>query len=230
MGEEISGPNTAHPSFVENLEPVEPPPQVGLRPVLLAVLLTSLAWIVIGGLLLLRWRQPQSRAFEIQPPPATSTPQPSPTPAPLLVEVDGAVEHPGLYELPPGSRIEQALAAAGGLTRQADPRSLNLAQSLQDGMKIYAPAQGETPPPAPAPSGSAAGQTDSAVETTFPLNINQASEAELQTLPGIGPVTAQAIIAHREANGPFDSVERIVDVKGIGAGTLEKIRALITVQ
>ncbi len=202
------------------------------RPILLAVLLTSLAWLIVAGGAALAWRRPQPVAFAIQPPPATVTPAPTPTPAPIQVEVAGAVQRPGVYELPAAARVGDALDAAGGLVANADGEALSLARPLQDGEKLVAP----TVRPASAAAAFAAPEPAVAVRSggselggASLLDINTASAQELEALPSIGPVTAQAIVDYRTASGPFRSVEDIVKVKGIGPATLEKIKLLITV-
>lgn len=221
--------------------PVDPPDEAprpaesatSRRSVVLAVLLTSLAWLILGGGALLAWRQPKPVAFQVQPPPATFTPAPTPTPAPILVDVAGAVARPGVYRLAVGARAADAIEAAGGLAPHADGDALNLARSLQDGEKLVvpgrqpdraAPAAGVSAAPSPPAGHGGDGSPDSAAL----LDINRASAQELEALPAIGPVTAQAIVDYRTANGPFRSVEELVQVKGIGAATLEKIKALIT--
>jgi competence protein ComEA len=207
------------------------PAGAGRRPVLLAVLLTSLLWLVLAGGVLLAWRQPRPVAFQVQAPPATSTPAATPTPGPIQVEVAGAVAAPGVYTLPAGGRGADAIAAAGGLTADADSAAINLARPLQDGEQVVAPTRPPTQPAAAAGSlsldAARSGGIDLAVAGL--IDLNRASLEELDRLPGIGPVTAQAIVEYRTANGPFRSVEEIVNVKGIGPATLENIRALVTV-
>jgi competence protein ComEA len=165
----------------------------------------------------------------IVPPEATATPEPTATPGPLNVFVSGAVVAPAVYQLPPGSIVAEAIERAGGFTRQAAQAQVNLALSLSDGMQIHVPEVGETPvviPPISAPAPTAASEQSTAAGS---ININTASQAELTQLPGIGPSTAAAIIQYREQNGPFDSVEAITNVPGIGSVRLEQIRHLITV-
>lgn len=202
------------------------------RPVLLAILLTSLAWLVAGGAAILLWRLPKPVAFQVQPPPATATPLPSPTPAPVAVDVAGAVRRPGVYRLPAGARVADAIAAAGGMSDDADVGSLSLARAVQDGEKLDVPAASAAATVRLAEPITTTRSTSIGVgNTDAPLiDINAASLQELETLPGIGPKTAQAIIDYRAANGPFVSIEDLDQVKGIGEGTLAKIRALITVQ
>jgi competence protein ComEA len=151
---------------------------------------------------------------------------PAPTPAPLVVHVAGAVVHPGVYQLPAGSRVQDAIQAAGGLLPEADTQALNLAALLQDGEQISIPFVQPTLPALEAPPRAAPLPTPQAGKL---ININTATQAELESLPGIGPSLAQQIIAYRKANGPFATIEDIIDVPGIGPKTFEKIKGLITV-
>jgi competence protein ComEA len=150
--------------------------------------------------------------------------------AEVLVDVQGAVARPGLHRLPEGSRLGDAIAAAGGYGLQVDIRAaaerLNLAERLTDGAKIYVPARGDpTQPPAPSPPAAAGGGAPGATDL---IEINGASQAQLETLPGIGPVTAGKIIAARE-EAPFNSVDELLSRKVVGPATFEKVRALVTV-
>lgn len=147
------------------------------------------------------------------------------TPAALQVHVTGAVARPGVYALPPGSRVQDALQAAGGPTEDADLERLNLARRLQDGEQVRVPRR-STPQP-PALAGTA---TPAASPEALKININTATAQELEALPGIGPTLAQRIVAYREANGPFTSIEQLLEVKGIGPVLLEKIRPYIFVE
>lgn len=206
--------------------------------VALAVLLTTLVWLAVGGAWTLFFRRPEPVAFAIQPPPATSTPLPTPTPGPVFVEVTGAVRLSGVYELPPGSRVEQAIAAAGGMKAGADAGQVDLAQLVYDGQKLVVPEAPKEQPTAAAMASRSAGvdapaspSADHAANPRGPsLNVNTATAEELDALPGIGPVTAAAIVAYREAHGRFTSIEGLLDVKGIGEATLAKFRDLITLQ
>lgn len=182
-------------------------------------------WIVIAGLLgagilVLANRPPAGEPITLLPPP---------TEAPLVVQVSGAVDSPGVYSLPQGSRMQDAIQAAGGLLPAANPDSLNFAAALSDGQKIVVP---ETA--APVEPGQRSESLDlSSQSTPAPgelVNINTASQVQLETLPGIGPVLAADIIAYREANGPFQNPEDILKVPGIGPAKLEGIRDLITLQ
>lgn len=145
----------------------------------------------------------------------------------VMVDIKGAVQKPGVYQLPKDARVKDALAQAGGATKEADLRQLNLASKLQDEMAVYIPAAGEEiPPSSPVSSISSSGTSNNQ-----PLvNINTANTDELQTLNGIGPSKASAIVSYREENGLFQKVEDLGQVSGIGDKSLEKIKAQITVQ
>jgi competence protein ComEA len=136
----------------------------------------------------------------------------------LVVSVVGAVAQPGLATLPPGARVDDALHHAQPLP-EADVLALNLAQRLTDGQQLVVPAVGE-PAAVPAEAGAAGGGGA--------VSLNSASAAELTTLPGVGPATAAAIVAHREATGGYGSVEQLLDVKGIGPAKFESLRESVT--
>lgn len=145
----------------------------------------------------------------------------------LVVHVAGAVVHPGVHELPAGSRVADAIAAAGGLHPDADSARLNLAAPLVDGERVYVVRVGEADPPAvPGATGAAA---PGAGPPAGPIDLNTADEAALDSLPGIGPATAAAIVAHRAQIGRFSSVDQLLDVRGIGAAKLDAIRDLVRV-
>lgn len=162
------------------------------------------------------------------------------TAAALTVYVSGKVAAPGVYTLPVGSRINDAIVAAGGMTPDANKDAINLAERVSDGEQITVPAAGEAPIPVSGgfqttPTRAASSTASRAKTPTAQLppagkvNINTATAEELDALPGIGPVLAQRIIAYREANGPFKSVADIVNVPGIGSALLAKLKDLITV-
>ncbi len=162
------------------------------------------------------------------------TPEPSPVrdPGRIMVDVVGAVARPGLHELPAASRVADAVAAAGGLTAEADRVRLNLAEPLSDGSRLWVPAVGESAGPevVPITSGPGDGSPEtSAAAGGAPLNVNTASAAALEALPGIGPALAAAIVEHRQRSGPFATVDELVEVSGIGPVKLEQIRPLATV-
>lgn len=143
----------------------------------------------------------------------------------LVVEVVGAVARPGVYELPPGSRVADAIAAAGGYAADVDPRALearlNLAAKLQDGQVIRVPRRGDA-------GSSGLGPVTDGASTTGPIDLNTATAEQLDGLPGVGPVTAQKIIASREQKA-FTSVEELLSRKLVSAATMAKIRSLVTV-
>ena len=153
----------------------------------------------------------------------------------IVVDVDGAVAHPGLYKLPPGSRVQAALAAAGGLSPQADAHRINRAAKLHDGQKLYVLSQGESAPPLAASNGQGCegqactraegGVAGSDAEGQGLVNINTANATQLTQLPGVGPAIAQKIIDYRTANGPFTSVDDLTKVPGIGAAKLAQIKS-----
>lgn len=169
-------------------------------------------------------------------PPGNSMPAgvlaPSATPGPIHVYVSGAVVQPAVYQLPVGSIIDDAVRAAGGFAVGADTSAVNLAQPAADGMQVHVPLLAEnlpTPPPISLPPVGATAVRMTGITLNGLININTAEQMELEMLPGIGPATAANIIAHREANGPFASIESIMDVPGIGEGRFEDLRELITV-
>ncbi len=171
--------------------------------------------ILLGaGLIVLVSRPPRGRPVILRPPP---------TPLPVLVHVTGAVLQPGLYSLPPGSRVQDAILAAGGFSASADEQGLNLAAVLLDGSRVNVPS-------IVTPESGSSGLSKEATSTpTFPIDLNTATLAELDSLPGIGPVTAQAIIDYRDQNGPFARIQDIDRVPGIGPATYEQIKDLITI-
>jgi competence protein ComEA len=146
---------------------------------------------------------------------------------PIVVDVRGAVRSPGVYELAPGARMQDAVSAAGGLGPTADLSVINLARRLRDGEVVVI---GEVPTISGSPeAGQAATGAFDAGETTGKLNINTATTSELVALPGVGEVTAQRIVDYRNANGPFHSVDELDHVQGISARTIEGLRDLVTV-
>jgi competence protein ComEA len=161
---------------------------------------------------------------------APGAPETADVPGPLWVHVAGAVAQPGLYELRAGARVGDALAAAGGARPDAAVDGVNLAQPLTDGEQVHVPtaeeyATGAGGMPAPGESsgqggGVAGGRVD----------INRASAAELEALPGVGPATAKKILADREANGPFSTPEDLMRVSGIGEKKFEAMRDLVIVR
>ncbi|HFI0252173.1 TPA: helix-hairpin-helix domain-containing protein [Streptococcus suis] len=158
---------------------------------------------------------------------ATST-EASEEPSQLVVDVKGAVAKPGLYTLAAGARVNDAVEAAGGLTSQADPKSINLAQKLSDEAVVYVANKDENISVVASTTASSAMSQEE--KNTSLVNLNTATEADLQTISGIGAKRAADIIAYREANGGFKSVDDLNNVSGIGDKTMESIRPYVTVE
>ena len=144
----------------------------------------------------------------------------------VAVHVAGAVRSSGVYELDHGDRVHDAVAAAGGATIDADLEGLNLAAPLVDGGRVYVPITGEVDP-ATVPSGVPVGEA--AGPPAGPIDINTANASQFETLPGVGPATAAAIIDDRDRNGPFASVDDLDRVPGIGPAKLAAMRSLVSV-
>ncbi|MEI4337898.1 helix-hairpin-helix domain-containing protein [Streptococcus suis] len=148
-------------------------------------------------------------------------------PSQLVVDVKGAVAKPGLYTLEADARVNDAVEAAGGLTSQADPKSINLAQKLSDEAVVYVASKDENISVVASTTASSAMSQEE--KNTSLVNLNTATEADLQTISGIGSKRATDIIAYREANGGFKSVDDLNNVSGIGDKTMESIRPYVTV-
>ena len=142
----------------------------------------------------------------------------------ITVDVKGAVKSPGIYDLPVGSRVHDAVQKAGGLTEEADSKSLNLAQKVSDEALVYVPTKGEE-----AASQQATSGTTPSSSKEKKVNLNKASLEELKQVKGLGGKRAQDIIDHREVNGKFKSVDELKKVSGIGAKTIEKLKDYVTV-
>jgi len=171
-----------------------------------------LAGLLLSGILFLLIAGPRGSPLELEP---------RPTQSPLSIHVAGCVLEPGVYHLPHGSIVEDAITEAGGALDDAELDRVNLAQQLEDGQRIYLPCAEETPLP----------EVSALEETTGNrLNINTATSAELELLPGIGPALAESIITYREEHGPFTSIDQLEDVSGIGPSKLAMIEDLIAVE
>jgi competence protein ComEA len=138
----------------------------------------------------------------------------------LVVHVVGAVRRPGLYRLRAGSRIADAVERAGGATRHADTELVNLAAPVADGVQVVVPRK------APAGGGGDGGETGDE-QASGPVHLNIATLADLDALPGVGPVTAQKILDYRQEHGAFSSVDELDAVPGIGPARLEQLRELV---
>lgn len=233
--------------------------QQAARPLVIGIAVVAVVGALAGGLLLRHRAQPVSidtvlpRATpgaqaaldtaDAADPSATgpatdATPDPAPGPTTqLVVDLAGAVAQPGLLTVPGGSRVADALAAAGGPTPEADLERLNQAAPLLDGQRIFVPRRGEVEVPAAinGDGGASAGGGASATgpgntsAPPTPIDLNTATLEELDALPGIGPSTAQAILDQRQQHGPFRSVEDLLEVRGIGDAKLAALRARVRV-
>jgi len=142
-----------------------------------------------------------------------------------VVHVAGAVQSPGVYRLSSGARVIDAVQAAGGVAVDSNSDAINLAAALTDGERVYVPRIGEVPPVV-ASGGTGSGGT---ATSSGPVNLNSATADDLDTLPGVGPATAAAILAYRDQHGPFAAVDGLGEVRGIGPAKLDALRGLVTV-
>lgn len=195
------------------------------------------------GVLIAAFALTRARAVPIEPPVAVvaapveqsapnPSPEPSPTTEPILVHVVGEVVTPGVHRLPTGARVADAIEAAGGLTENARPGELNLAQTLADGQQVV--IGGPKRPSEIRGGGEGSGADGDPAATSGPpgatkLNLNTASAAQLDTLPGVGPVTAEKVVAWRAQHGKFTRVEELQEVPGIGPKTFAEIAPHVTV-
>jgi len=194
-------------------------PMVSRFRALLYVGYGMLGALLLAAVLLVITRRPAGTPVQLQAPP---------TPLPLRVHVTGAVTTPGVYLLPPGSIVQDALAAAGGTTPRASLGSLNLAHKLQDGEQVRVP---ELAPTASATASLAASgpASTAAPAATSLISINTASAAELTALPRVGPALAQRIVDYRNSHGPFRAIADVMQVSGIGPAIFQQIKDLITI-
>ncbi|MEV4001425.1 ComEA family DNA-binding protein [Actinomadura sp. NPDC049753] len=197
------------------------------------VLVGVLAALVAVGYLWLARPRPQpaapaATASLVEPRPTLSASPAASASSPVVVHVLGKVEHPGVITLPSGSRVAEAIKAAGGVRPGAKTGALNLARPLVDGEQIPVGVRAPSPPPpAPPPPGGAAPPAPGAPGT--PLDLNAATPDQLDDLPGVGPVLAQRIVAYRTQHGGFRSVEQLQDVSGIGAHRFADLKAMVRV-
>ncbi|MRK02411.1 ComEA family DNA-binding protein [Aeromicrobium sp. S22] len=232
-------------SFDAELPPPEEEP-ARVRPRVEVPHVRALAAVAVAASVLLAWwllsGRPESSgpvaplAFSSSaspgPPGSAGTAGPSgaqgsATPAPaaeVVVDVAGKVRRPGIVTVPRGSRVYQAIEAAGGVRGEVDTTSLNLARELTDGEQILVGLE-----PVDLGAAGVAPGTGGTAATGAKVNLNTATAEQLDTLPGVGPVTAQAILGWREENGRFSSVDDLLDVKGIGEATLAELRDLVVV-
>ncbi|HEX6887436.1 MAG TPA: helix-hairpin-helix domain-containing protein [Candidatus Nanopelagicales bacterium] len=196
--------------------------------------LLAVVTLGVGSVLLVRaWPRPEPPVL-VAPAPselvASGDPfaPPSPTPAPVVVHVVGEVRHPGVVRLPAGARVGDALAAAGGLRRDGRLGGTNLARPLVDGERVEI---GRGVPAAPLVAGAPGGAGDAPGNPGGgqPVDLNTATAEQLDTLPGVGPVTASKVLAWRAAHGRFSSIDELAEVPGIGPKTLEELRPHVRV-
>lgn len=179
---------------------------VSLSARVLALIGAVLFGVLLAGMLFLLISEPRGHPVQLLPPP---------TAAPIRIHVAGAVRNPGVIELAPGSIVQDAIEAAGGVLPEARLENLNLAAALHAGQQVFVPDD--------------SGQTVSLVVEGSLVPINSASAPELERLPGIGPVLAQNIVDYRQRYGPFQRPEDLLEVEGIGPAKLEAIRDLIQI-
>jgi competence protein ComEA len=209
-------------SIRERLDSLSRGELAGLVVVVVATLLGAGLWYMRSLPRPVDIAAPAVAASPVVSPVSDATGTLAPSPATIIVDVAGWVRRPGVYEFASGDRVIDAVNRAGGPRNGADLTTLNLAAPLTDGTQIVVPKPGSTGEP-----GSSGTATTSGGATL--ININSAGETELEELPGVGPVTAAAIIDYRTQNGPFATVDDLIDVTGIGPSTLEQIRPFATV-
>ena len=172
-----------------------------------AVVLAGAALVLAASGLLLVARRPAPPIRIIEAP---SSPE-------LVIQMDGAVIRPGIYRLPPGARLSDALAAAGGLRADASPDGVNRARRLRDGERVTVPSIGGGARSAGGGAGDA-------------LDLNSATAVELEELPGVGPVLARRIVEHRTSRGGFHRLDDLLQVKGVGPRLLDGLRARVVIR
>lgn len=222
-----------------------------LRPVVaVGGAVVAVAVLVVVGMAFLRSASPAPRLTLPKAEPgsapvaegsggASGSTVPGTTPLTVTVHVAGAVVHPGVYAVPAGGRVTDAILAAGGPSADGDAEQLNLAAKVSDGDRVYVPKQGEqAPAPAVGSSGSGSGSASASASASGgkaggapagPVDLNAATAEQLEALPGVGPATSKAILAYRSAHGRFRSVTELLDVPGIGPAKLEALRPLVKV-
>jgi competence protein ComEA len=196
------------------------------------ILFGLLMGLFVTGAILLVARPIQGTPITLQSAPlptSTFPPANTPTPSPILVQIEGEVLSPGVYTLSKDSRLDDLIQSAGGLTDNADQGRINLVIILQDGDFYYIPAVEETIPETAANSPDNL-QTTDGNSIQYPLNLNLANQEELESLPGIGPSKASDIISYRDAHGPFESVDDLVNITGIGQNTVDSLRDYLIVE
>ncbi len=187
---------------------------------LVAVLLISTAFLFFGSngekeVISIDSDTEQATVTEKEPEKKTS--------ASIYIDIGGEVKKPGVYEMDSGARVYEVIDQAGGLTEEADTSSINQAEMIEDGSKIYIPSVSEKE----ADTGSE--HRSGIDDKSGSININTADADELQSIPGIGPVTAEKIIDYRKTNGPFTNIEDLKLINGIGDKTFEKMKDKVSI-
>ncbi|WP_171910709.1 helix-hairpin-helix domain-containing protein [Rossellomorea aquimaris] len=167
----------------------------------------------------------EAKDLEVEGGEAPSDKASEPVDESVYVDVKGEVKKPGLYEVKKGERLKSVIDRAGGFTAKADSKLINLAIKVTDEMLIYVPGEGEAAAQVPFIQENAASPGEDGK-----INLNEASQEDFETLPGIGPAKAAAFVQYRDENGPFTRIEDIKDISGIGDKTFEKLKELIFVQ
>ncbi len=184
------------------------------------VAVALLAGVVVAAVWLLRTPPPSESLIPRAAAAAVSSiPASAPSEGALMVQAAGAVLSPGVYRVPADARVIDVIDAAGGLAPGADADRLALAAKVSDGERVFVPRVGEALPSAPT----------GAAEPAGPVDLNTASERDLDALPGVGPATAKAIVTYRESHGPFTSVDQLLEVRGIGPAKLDQLADLVRV-
>ena len=249
-GADGEGDAARSPEWLDALKdrmPLAVRPRMGLERTHLAVIVLVVLVGLIGATVLFLLARPEVVPIESEvvatgtpvatgspPPPEPGTPStpgpPDPatpsTAAAIVVHVAGLVARPGIVELPAGSRVVEAIEAAGGATPEADLTPINLARVLTDGEQVLVTAD---PPRQAAPPAAPPGSGATASTPAVPINLNTATAAELETLPGIGPALAGRILAWRDQNGHFTTVDELREVAGIGEQRFAQLEPLVTV-
>jgi len=198
----------------------------------LLILYGLLLGLLIAGVILLIAQPMRGQPITLHPAPTptrTSPPEPTSTPKLILVQIGGQVPQPGVYSLVEEARLSVLIDLAGGFTTDADIDRVNLAMLLRDGDYLYIPAENEN---IPETAKNAPGNLYSNQDPTFdyPLDLNEASQEALESIPGIGPSKAQDILAYKETIGRFTSLDELLNVSGIGEATLEMLRDYLFVE
>ena len=202
------------------------------KPVLICIFI--LLFVLLIASLVHFWpsqNSSDSQDFQVETNTSNNASQTDAAGSKILVDVEGCVKNPGLYELNSDSRIGHAIKAAGGFSKNASKASLNLAEKLDDGVQVYVPSKKENKSGAQnsTSSSSSASSSSGSANKTEKININTASMEELQKLNGIGEALSQRIIDYREKNGKFASIEDIKNVSGIGDSRFDSLKDLICV-